>query len=203
MRPMISPPTMRECRMKLAPSRSRKRRLGCFLCGLQRAVAADLADEEHDDRTDQERRRVQVQREVHRLRAEEVEVSRQHVRDQRQEREQAGAEHRRQPVRRDETELVGGFDLVAAHQVGDGRVLGGHPEQAHALDQEAGDQQPDQGLPGVDDEVRERIVRNSPNRTKSEMTMVMRRSNRSANAPASGPSTIAGSNFTTRTPPSA
>ena len=47
------------------------------------------------------------------------------------------------------------------------------------------------------------IVRNSPNRTKSEMTMVMRRSNRSANAPASGPSTIAGSSFTTRTPPSA
>ena len=44
----------------------------------------------------------------------------------------------------DQAELVGRLDLVAPHQVRHRRVLGRHPEQAHALDQEARDQQPGQ-----------------------------------------------------------
>ena len=45
------------------------------------------------------------------------------------------------------------------------------------------------------------IDRNSPNRSRSLTTIVRRRSNRSANAPASGPSRTAGSNRKARTPP--
>ena len=161
-RPMISPPTRRECLMKLAPSRSRKRRLGCSSLVRLDPVPADLADEEHHDRADQEGGGVQVQREVHRLGAEEVEVPGQDVRDERQHREQAGTEHRREPVGGDQAELVGRLDLIAAHQVRHGRVLGGHPEQAHALDQEAGDQQPGQRLPVVDEQVRQRDRQEQP-----------------------------------------
>ena len=47
------------------------------------------------------------------------------------------------------------------------------------------------------------IEANSPNRRTSTTTIVLRRSNRSANAPASGPSTIAGSSRNSRTPPRA
>jgi hypothetical protein len=54
----------------------------------------------------------------------------------------AGPDDRRDAVGRDQAELVGRLDLVAAHQVRHRRVLGRHPEQAHAFDQEAGGQQP-------------------------------------------------------------
>jgi hypothetical protein len=47
------------------------------------------------------------------------------------------------------------------------------------------------------------IEANSANRMMSQTTIVLRRSNRSAKAPASGPSTIAGSNRNSRTAPSA
>ncbi len=47
------------------------------------------------------------------------------------------------------------------------------------------------------------IDANSTKRVKSATTIILRRSNRSANAPASGPKTTAGSSRTTRTPPSA
>ena len=47
------------------------------------------------------------------------------------------------------------------------------------------------------------IETNSANRVRSATTMVRRRSNRSANAPATGPNRTDGSSRTTRTPPSA
>ena len=47
------------------------------------------------------------------------------------------------------------------------------------------------------------IDRNNANRQRSATTISLRRSNRSANAPASGPKTTAGSSRTTSTPPSA
>ena len=47
------------------------------------------------------------------------------------------------------------------------------------------------------------IDANSANRMMSATTIVLRRSNRSANAPASGPSTIAGSRRNSSTPPRA
>src|SRR4051812_19951105 len=47
------------------------------------------------------------------------------------------------------------------------------------------------------------IEAKSPNRMMSTTTIVLRRSNRSANAPAKGPRTIAGSNRNSSTPPSA
>ena len=47
------------------------------------------------------------------------------------------------------------------------------------------------------------IEANSTNRVRSAATIILRRSKRSANAPASGPKTTAGSSRTTRTPPRA
>ena len=47
------------------------------------------------------------------------------------------------------------------------------------------------------------IDANRANRSTSQTTMSLRRSNRSANAPASGPNTTAGSSRTTSTPPRA
>jgi hypothetical protein len=44
---------------------------------------------------------------------------------------------------------------------------------------------------------------NSPKRSRSQITMTLRRSNLSASAPASGPSSNAGSSFVATTPPSA
>ena len=142
--------------MKSAPSRARNSRLGCSSFGHPGAVPADLGDEVDDDRADQERAGVEVQRQVDRLRLEELQMPGQHVGDQREDGEQPGAEHRCHAVGRDQAELVGRFDLVAAHQVGHRRVLRRHPEQADALDQEAHHEQPDQRAALVDPQVRER-----------------------------------------------
>ena len=103
----------------------------------------------------------------------------------------------RDPVRRDEADLVGRLQLVLADQVGHRGFLRRDPEQADALDQERRDEQPPElrrpaGWTGT--------ARTGP---MSAATMSLRRSNRSANAPASGPKTTAGSSRTTSTPPRA
>ena len=56
----------------------------------------------------------------------------------------AAPSDRRQSVGRDQAELVGRLDLVAADEVRHRGVLGRRPEQADALDQEARNEQPRQ-----------------------------------------------------------
>ena len=62
----------------------------------------------------------------------------------RQHREDDRREHRGQPVGGDQGQLVGRLQLVLAQHVGDGGVLRRDPEQAERLDEELGDEQPDE-----------------------------------------------------------
>ena len=75
--------------------------------------------------------------------------------------------------------------------------LAGIQNRRERLDQELRHEQPDRGCR------RSGSRRTAPNRMTSTTTIVLRRSNRSAKAPASGPSTIAGSRRKSSTPPSA
>ena len=123
--------------------------------GAASPATADLGDEQDDQRADQERRCVEVEGQVRRVGLEKRKVPSEHVGDQRQDREQRRPEHRREPVGRDQAELVGRLDLVAADKIRHRRVLRRRPEQTDALDQEARDVQPGERLALRHEQMRE------------------------------------------------
>jgi hypothetical protein len=101
-----------------------------------RAARAGRDVEPPDDEPgDEERHRVEVDRDDDGVEPQ----SRGEVVDRARDEGHAGVDHRgdrRRPVRGHQADLVRGLEPLRRHQIGDRGVLGRHPEQGHALDQD-------------------------------------------------------------------
>ena len=160
------------------------------------AAAADRGQDPDDERGDQERQRVEVQREVDLVDAGDRRCRRAPVEHGRARANTIAASTGVSPYVVTRESWLAGSSWSLRQHVRDGGLLGRDPEQADAsIRNGATNSQIRLSTIGID--------ANSANRLTSATTIVLRRSNRSAKAPASGPSTIAGSSRKSSTPPSA